>query len=411
MMLYNLKQLKIKFNILRKLLILKVNYIIIEIDKLYHNKFLIKKGFYEMGNLFDITKIKNGKTRLITAENVYGKKGKGGMAEVSDTPQDETKKIGQLWSKGMAARELGTKWKVRPCISLASESVTTIMDIDGPGCITHIWITVDSIVYRDLIIRMYWDNEIEPSVEVPLGDFFCCGFSQRQKVLSIPINVNPSGGMNSYFPMPFREHAKITIENRRPSNVDGFFYAITYELDKVADDEAYFHANFNRTNPLKYGDDYVIIDGIKGKGHFVGTQMCWQQNNAGWWGEGEIKAFIDGDDEFPTYVGTGTEDYFGGAWCFGENYSAPFLGYQDITAVNGRHTTQIGNRHVLYRFHILDPIRFDQDLKITMQAIGWRSEGRYLPLQDDISSVAYWYQTEPHAKFSPIGCRNDLEVI
>jgi hypothetical protein len=139
--------------------------------------------------------------------------------------------------------------------------------------------------------------------------------------------------------------------------------------------------------------------------------MCWQQNNAGWWGEGEIKAFIDGDKEFATYVGTGTEDYFGGAWCFGENYSAPFLGYQDITAADGRGTNLIGNRHVLYRFHILDPIRFEQDLKITMQAIGWRSEGRYLPLRDDISSVAYWYQLEPHAKFAPLGDRDSLEVI
>ena len=363
-----------------------------------------------MGNLFDISKLKNGKTRLITPENVYGIKGGGGMAQVCDTPQDDVAKIGQNWINNSAARELGAKWKVRPAIELLPEKTTTIMDIDGPGCINHIWVTLENTGYRDIIIRIYWDGETEPSVESPIGDFFCCGFSQRQKVVSLPMNVNPTGGMNCYFPMPFRKHAKITIENRGPI-IHGLFYAISYELDSVADDEAYFHAKFNRSNPLKYGDDYIIIDGIKGKGHYVGALMCWQQNNAGWWGEGEIKAFIDGDDEYATYVGTGTEDYFGGAWAFGENYSAPFLGYQDITAVNGRETNQIGNRHVLYRFHILDPIRFDKDLKITMQAIGWRSEGRYLPLQDDISSVAYWYQSEPHIKFSALGNRNKLEVI
>jgi len=364
-----------------------------------------------MSSLLNISKIKNGKTRLVTAENVYGEVGKGGMADIVDTPQEEVVRIGQNWENNKAARDLGLKWKVRPCITLSPESVTTIMDVDGPGRITHIWITVMKEAYRDIIIRMYWDNESEPSVESPIGDFFCCGFAERQKVVSIPINVNPSGGMNCYFPMPFRSHAKITVENRQPAEIGGFFYAVSYELDDVCDDEAYFHAKFNRINPLKYGDDYLIIDGIKGKGHYVGTQMCWQQNNAGWWGEGEIKAFIDDDDEFATYVGTGTEDYFGGAWCFEDNFSAPFLGYQVINAENGRLPNSVGHRHALYRFHIMDPIRFDSALKVTMQAIGWRSEGRYLPLQDDISSVAYWYQLEPHSKYAAIGSRDDLEVI
>ncbi len=128
--------------------------------------------------------------------------------------------------------------------------------------------------------------------------------------------------------------------------------------------------------------------------------------NSGWWGEGEIKFFMDGDGEFPTLCGTGTEDYFGGAWCFGETFSAPYLGYPYGDASN-----RVGARHGLYRFHIMDPIRFESDLRVTMQAIGWRSEGRYLPLQDDIASVAYWYQTEPHSRFAPLGDRNALEVI
>lgn len=366
-----------------------------------------------MNNFFGITHLKNARTRLITAENVYGEKGKGGMAEVSTEPQPEVLNIGQVWEgPNGAARDLGIKWKVRPCIKLNKASTTTIMDIDGPGTITHIWITVDAKFYRDLIMRIYWDNEEYPSVEAPIGDFFCCSWKTRINILSLPINVNPSGGMNCYFPMPFRKHAKVTIENRNPAvDLGGFFYAISCEDAPVADDEVYFHAQFNRTNPLTYMDDYVIVDGIKGKGHYVGTQMGWQQNNEGWWGEGEIKAFIDGDTEFPSYCGTGTEDYFGGAWCFGSNFTAPFLGYQDLKAGNGRPTNVIGNRHNMYRFHIMDPIRFDSDLKVTMQAIGWRSEGRYLPLQDDISSVAYWYQTHPHAPFKPLGNRDFLEII
>jgi hypothetical protein len=280
------------------------------------------------------------------------------------------------------------------------------MDLDGPGTIQHIWITVDHRRYRDLILRIYWDGEQVPSVECPVGDFFCNGFNTRVNILSLPINVNPSGGFNCYFPMPFRKHAKVTIENRHVDAVGGMFYAITLEQGAVADDSAYFHARFRRTNPLPYGEDYLIVDGIQGRGQYVGTYMAWQQNSAGWWGEGEIKFFVDGDDEYPTLVGTGTEDYFGGAWCFGQNFSSPFLGYP-----LGATDSKPGSRHGLYRFHIMDPIRFDSDLRVTMQAIGWRSEGRYLPLQDDIASVAYWYQAEPHAPFPALGDRNALEVI
>ena len=366
-----------------------------------------------MSNFFDITRVKNGRTRLITAENVYGEKGRGGMAEVSDTPQEEVVRIGQGWCKNTASRDLGQKWKARPCISLPPESVTTIMDVDGPATIQHIWITMDETHLRDVILRVYWDGEDVPSVETPIGDFFGCAFRKRLNITAIPINVNPTGGFNCYFPMPFRRHARITVENRAPGKVESFFYAISYELGEVADDEAYFHAQFRRANPLPHKQDYVIVDGIRGRGHYVGTQMGWQQNSEGWWGEGEVKAFIDGDGEFPTYCGTGTEDYFGGAWCFGRNYSAPFLGYQDLMTLGDRPraTNTVGNRHSMYRFHVMDPIRFESELKVTIQAIGWRSEGRFLPLQDDICSVAYWYQLEPHNPFPELGDRDALEVI
>jgi hypothetical protein len=364
--------------------------------------------------LFGITQLSNSQTRSITAENVYGEKGRGGMAELSTIPQPEVAKIGQKWDgPNTCARELGRGWKVRPCITLLPQATATLMDVDGPGTIQHIWITVDPKFYRELIVRMYWDNETAPSVESPVGDFFCNGWKTRTNVLSMPINVNPSGGFNCYFPMPFRKHARITVENRTSGEVSGFFYAVNYAVGAVGESEAYFHARFRRTNPLPYKEDYVIVDNVKGAGHYVGTYMAWQQNNDGWWGEGEFKAFVDGDKEFPTICGTGTEDYFGGAWAFCGNYSAPFLGYWDVTNLTepGRAMGKHGNRHGMYRFHILDPIRFRNDLRITMQALGWRSEGRYLPLQDDIASVAYWYQAEPHLPFPVLADRDYLEVI
>ncbi len=367
-----------------------------------------------LSTLFGITHLSGARTRSITAENVYGEKGRGGMADVTATPQPDVVKIGQKWDgPNGCARDLGRTWKVRPCITLPKGTTTTLMEVDGPGVIQHIWITVNAKLHRDLILRMYWDGEETPSVETPLGDFFCNAWKRPANIVALPINVNPTGALNCYFPMPFRKSAAITIENRAPEDHGGFFYAINYALAPVADTEAYFHARFRRTNPLPYKEDYVILDGVKGQGHYVGTFMAWQQNSDGWWGEGELKAFIDGDTDFPTICGTGTEDYFGGAWGFGANYSAPFLGYQDLTQQEqaghgmGRH----GNRHIMYRFHILDPIRFQRDIRVTMQALGWRSESRYLPLQDDIASVAYWYQAEPHTSFPALPDRDLLEVI
>jgi hypothetical protein len=358
-------------------------------------------------NLGNVMKLSNAKTRSITAENVYGDKGKGGMADLSIEPQAEVEKIGQKWDgPNPCARDLGLTWKVRPCITLPKQSTATIMDVSGPGIIQHIWITLDSKRFRDLILRIYWDGETSPSVETPVGDFFCNGWKTPTEILALPINVNPTGGLNCYFPMPFRKHARVTVENRAPEDIHGFFYAINFAETEIDPEDAYFHAQFRRTNPLPYLKDYTILDGVKGKGQYVGTYMAWQQNTTGWWGEGEFKAFVDGDTDFPTICGTGTEDYFGGAWGFGKTFTAPYLGYP-----YGNCDGKPGNRHGLYRFHIMDPIRFQSDLRVTMQAIGWRSEGRYLPLQDDIASVAYWYQTEPHQGFAELGDRDALEVV
>ena len=364
---------------------------------------------YFSPGLGNIMKLSDAETRSISAENVYGRKGQGGMATPTEM-QPEVAALGQPWRKDGASRELGQKWKVRPCLDLPPNSTSTIMDVDGPAIIQHIWITMNAKFHRDLILRFYWDGETTPSVEVPLGDFFCNGWKRNVDILALPINVNPMGGFNCYFPMPFRKHAKVTIENRAPVAADGFFYTINYALTAVADDDAYFHAQFRRSNPLPYMEDHVILDTIKGKGHYVGTYIAWQQNSNCWWGEGEFKVFLDGDTEFPTICGTGTEDYAGGAWSFNRNFSAPFLGYPEG---DSSHTPvdKTGKRHGIYRFHILDPIRFHREIKVTIQSLGWRSEGRYLPQQDDIASVAYWYQAEPHSAFPKLGDRDALEVI
>lgn len=335
---------------------------------------------------------RNAESRSLSAENPTGEKGKGGMAD----PKGEG-----------AARELGRGWKVRPCLTLRAGETATLMDNEGPGVIRHMWFTISEKFYRDVIVRIYWDGRESPSVEAPLGDFLCNSWACRQNIMALPINVNPSGGMNIYFPMPFKKHARIVVQNDSPNELEGFFYTINYTRQEVPDDALYFHASWRRSNPLPYGEEYVILDGVKGRGQYVGTFMAWQQNNAGWWGEGEIKMFIDGDRDFPTICGTGTEDYFGGAWCFGDDYSAPYLGFRQAVKKSG----EVGARMTLYRFHVQDPIFFGSNLKVTMQALGWRSENRFLPLQDDISSVAYWYQTLPNAPLRSIPDRNGREIV
>jgi hypothetical protein len=350
-----------------------------------------------LGNL---PRLSNAKTRSISAENFTGEKGKAGMA---------TEGTG-----ANCARDLGQGWKVSPSVIIDAGTTFTMAEITGSGAIQHIWLTCFPASWRHLILRIYWDGENLPSVEVPLGDFFCNGWCERSNVNSLPVAVNPAGGMNSYWLMPFRKGAKITVENLSAENVT-LYYQVDYTLTDVPEDTAYFHAQFRRSNPLKYKDVHTILDGVKGKGHYVGTYLAWQVNNTGWWGEGEIKFYMDGDKEFPTICGTGTEDYFGGAWNFehpkGEygTFSTAFLGMPQVIKPDGLYRSQ--QRFGMYRWHVMDPIRFDEDLKVTIQALGWRSGGRYLPLQDDIASVAYWYQSEPHAPYSALPDKDGLEVI
>jgi hypothetical protein len=279
------------------------------------------------------------------------------------------------------------------------------MDVEGPGIIQHIWMATNYNLRgfgRNCVLRFYWDYEESPSIEVPYTDFFAIGHDLVTPVNSLPVVVNKSSGMNSYWPMPFRKHVKITFTNDDPEKgVDLLTYQITFAKTEVPEDAAYLHAQWRRATVDPQKPEYIILDNVKGTGKYVGTFMSYTQLHEGWFGEGEIKFFIDGDTKFPTINGTGTEDYFGASYGFPEVYSTPFLGNTlDSRAEIGSEDYAGPVKYSLYRWHILDPIYFKKDLKVTIQALGWyKSKLRYRPLADDIATVAYWYQLEPHAEF------------
>jgi hypothetical protein len=350
-----------------------------------------------LGNLF---RLSNAKSRSICAENRTGEKGKGGMATLKEG------------SAAWAARDLGQGWKVNPYLVMKKGETVTLGEISEAGCINHIWITTTGN-WRFLTLRIYWDDETEPSVECPLGDFFTMGWGEFAENNSIPIAVTPGKSFNSFWQMPFRKKCKITLENIAWKDCKTY-YQIDYTVGDVPDDAAYFHAQFRKREVSNYGKDFVLVDGIKGKGQYVGTYLAWQVNNNGWWGEGEIKFFMDGDKEFPTICGTGTEDYFLGSWNFDSGkksyhaFSTPYAGLHQVIQPDGKY--KANTRFGMYRWHILDPIRFEDDLKVTIQDLGWRDGGRYLKQKSDISAVTYWYQTEPHAKFPKYPSKDELEI-
>ena len=361
-------------------------------------------------HLGNLSRLSSAKTRSISPENFTGEKGKGGMATEGTGAEH--------------ARGLGKGWKISPSVRIKPGETFTLGEIEGSGAIQQIWMTPANVRWRDLILRIYWDGQEHPSVEAPLGDFFACGWGQYAQVSSLAVCVNPGRAFNCYWEMPFRKRARITLENRDPDEPVIVYYQINYTLTQVPEDAAYFHAQFRRTNPLPFGQDYSILDGVRGKGQYVGTYMAWGVNNAGWWGEGEIKFFLDGDHDFPTICGTGTEDYFCGAYNFDggvidpnmtsvyREFTSPYSGLPQVLRPDGTYQSQ--TRFGMYRWHITDPVRFEADLRVTIQALGWRTEKnnrRYLPLQDDIASVAYWYQSLPTPAFPPLPDADYLEII
>jgi hypothetical protein len=248
------------------------------------------------------------------------------------------------------------------------------------------------------VLRAYWDHESEPAIEVPLGDFFANGWGRFAQVSSSMIAANPHGGFNCYWPMPFQRYAELTVENLGAVDAE-LYFQVTYETDVEGDRLGYLHAQFYRNNPLPAGNMHVLLDGVAGQGHYVGTYLAWGSNSPGWWGEGELKIYLDGDEDYPTICGTGTEDYFGGAWNFDvpgrgyTEYCTPYLGMPQVIRPDGLYQSQ--QRFGLYRWHVLDAIHFASDLRIEIQALGWQSGGRFLQLHDDIASTALFYLDRP----------------
>ncbi len=351
-------------------------------------------------NLGNLSRLSTAQTRSISPENFTGAKGRGGAA---------TEGTGKH-----SAQELGLGWKVSPSVRIPAKSTFTLADITGSGAIQHIWMTSSSMEKTRLfVLRFYWDAETEPSIEVPLGDFFACGWGKYCPISSQAVCVNPGSAFNCFWSMPFRKSAKVTLENLDDQEMV-LYYQIDYTLTEVPADAAYFHAQFRRVPKLPAKTVFTILDGVSGRGHYVGTYLAWETRSPGWWGEGEIKFYLDGDRQFPTICGTGTEDYFGGSYNFDlgdgryRTYTTPFMGLAQVLPPDVGY--QPGQRFGMYRWHIPDPIRFQKDLKITVQALGWKPGRIYLPLEDDIASVAYWYQTEPHAKFPPLLGKDVLTV-
>lgn len=318
-------------------------------------------------------------------------------------------------SAAAASSHLGPSRKGAASLPLNSGETLTLAHIEGPGMIRHIWITVPDrteagpFVLRDLVLRMHWDDAASPAVEVPLGDFFCNGFAERSLVTSEPVVVAPTGGMNVYIPMPFRERARITLESQHPGPIDHVFFQIDYTIgDEIDEDAAYFCAQWRRsdgTTPL--GEDHVILDDVRGRGTYLGTFVALTSLQRYWWGEGETKFYIDGDRELPTLCSTGLEDYAGGAWAFQDDlrtepapevltFSAPYCGYPQHVREDSTRASPFARdmppMHGVYRWHLPDPILFEESLRVTLQQIGAWDHGLFERC-DDISTVAYWYQS------------------
>ena len=352
--------------------------------------------------LNNLTLKKDIRSFSVSPENPTGKKGEGGKATLENG------------SAANAARELGVGWKVNPYIVLEPKKTATLADVKGEGSIKHFWITDSANNGRQLILRIYFDGQKEPAVYAPLSDFFAnADYNEYRQINSLAMCYNPRKGMNCYFEMPYFKGFRVEIENIGTTDVN-IYYQIDCEEKKLPADSLYFHAQFRRVNPLPYKEVYTIVDKIEGDGLYVGTYLHWGVKSNRWWGEGEIKFFIDGDTEFPSICGTGTEDYFCGAYNFDVNgkyteFSTPYTGLSKVGHTDDLYKPQ--RYFDMYRWHITDPVYFKKDLRVTIQALGWRSEGRYLPLQDDISSVAYWYSDNLKDIYPELPDKNGLELI
>jgi len=337
-------------------------------------------GITAIGN--DLPLIPEGVvSRAITWENRKGEPGVGGKA---------------------SHKTLGVGRKGSPCIhNLPNGETATLMDIDGCGVIRHIWITLSPRgpeAMRNLILRMYWDNSKVPSVEVPLGDFFGTAHGRTVNLRSAYVSTPKGKGFNAWFPMPFGTHARITVENDMPDNkkLGALFFQIDYELrDRLPANTGRFHVQFRRQNPTVMKRDYVVLDGAEGPGMFFGCVIGIRSLNPGWWGEGEMKFYMDGDTDFPTICGTGSEDYFLAAYGMYE-FQMPYHG----CTLNLKNDFFKQPLVSMYRWHGPDPVYFKKRFKATIQQIGWGKQGLF-ERSDDWCSAAFWYQLKPISKMPP----------
>src|SRR5215469_5681624 len=284
---------------------------------------------------------------------------------------------------------------------LAPGGTLTLLDVDGPGEVTHVWMTIASpeiFHLKKLVLRMSWDGETTPSVETPVGDFFGLGLGDYFLYQSAPLEVGADKALNSFFPMPFQKHARITVTNEGSQKVHAYYFNIDYRAysHPLAADTLYFHAQYRQCAPctaiqgngknLAGEDNYVWVE-AQGRGHFAGVTMSVLENADRWWGEGDDMFFVDGE-KLPSINGTGTEDYFLGAWDFGgKPFAYPLFGAPQVGP------ERAGSRWSVYRFHLDSPITFTKSLRATIE------HGHANDRADNYYSVAYWYQTEPHAPF------------
>ncbi len=278
-----------------------------------------------------------------------------------------------------------------------------LANLKGPGIIRHIWFTFyggGPKYPRAMVLRMYWDGDPEPAVESPLGDFFAVGHGSVRLVNSLPVSVTADGkAYNCYWPMPFRQQARITVTNDGPADGGVFWYIDYEELPSLPSNTAYFHAQYRQEYPCKPGQDYLILD-AEGSGHYVGTVQSTQIRTQSWYGEGDDRFFIDGETE-PSLRGTGTEDYFCDAWGF-RVIERPFYGVPLMEGFDA------GDRVSVYRWHIGDPVHFRKSLKVTIEDKGvtFTAEGKkvsgFMERQDLMSSVAFWYQTGKARRFATL---------
>jgi len=279
-----------------------------------------------------------------------------------------------------------------------------LADLEGPGVIRHFWNTIaaeETGYSRLLVLRMYWDDEVHPSVECPIGDFFGIGHGMDVPFTSQPVCVSSSGrARNCYWPMPFRESARVTVTNEGRKPIHALYWYLDWQkLPRLKRDVAYFHAMYRQEFPTVSGRNYLIAD-IEGRGHYVGTVLSIRQHQPSWWGEGDDFFYIDGEEE-PSLRGTGSEDYFCDAWGF-RHLERPYYGVPVFEGF-GRLS-----RTTAYRWHIPDPVTFGKSLRVEIEhrGVGFDEHGDVISgfeeRSDDFSSVAFWYQTEPHAKYEPL---------